>query len=126
LAQQIEPFGCKLCDKESHSSNISAWSVQALNEAQLHWIQCGADENDGNGGCRTLRLQRRTVVGGDYYRYLLAHKIGQNFAKLTKLGTASVFNDHVLTFHISGFSQTSYEGIEAVLDVCSESQDPND
>src|SRR5262245_18775261 len=105
LVQQLQPFRRYLYVQLRRARDIAAWPAQAANEAKLHRICRGREDDGYRGDCR-FGGERSRGTGRRDYLHLAMNQIGYQCRQSVVLPLRPPpFDRYVAALNVTGFAQ---------------------
>src|SRR5215510_9253333 len=105
--QQLQPFRRYLYVQLRRARDIAAWPAQTADEAKLHWICRGREDDGYRGDCR-FGGERSRSTGRRDHLHLAMNQIGYQCRQSVVLPLRPPpFDRYVAGFDVTGFAQPS-------------------
>jgi hypothetical protein len=108
--QKAELLRRQRAGNQVDAGQVAARAAEAGDEANLHWIDSGVEDNWNCGSCG-LRRQRGRPIAGEDHGDLPADQVSRQRGQPIVLALRpTVFDRDVLTFDVAGFGEGLAEG----------------
>ncbi len=109
LAQEPQPLGRQLCREKTDTCRVPARSGEAGNEAELHRVAAGG-EDDRNGRGGSLGCKRRRREGRSDHGHVTVNKLCYQLRKaIVPTGCRAELDQGVLASNITGLGKAAIE-----------------